>query len=308
MSEASAEKDAVGRKFTGDMLGGGAPERLPALDHVFKLFAEAVPDALAGFLVEKAVAAVRDVTRSSLFESLETSRGRFAALLSGAPGDLRMILIFDEDVGDFAVESCFSGGPNGAPAAATRAPTTIDTFFVSEYARRVAGAFSAVFAQAVGPIFAFESLQTISDTNLLGKRDMPTVAACLNVACSGRSSSIVALLPQSLLASLRTELSLEPPASNEGAIDPRWLKQLEAGVSSAEIPLVGVLETLEMSLGDVAGFSVGSVLGLSRPTDGRLRLECGGRGVFWGRLAQHADRYVIEIEGPIDDRAERAPA
>ena len=304
MAEAFAEKDAVGRKFTGEMLAGGASERLPALDYVFKLFAEAVPEALAGFFVEKAVASVRNVARTSVFEKLANARGRFAALMSGAPGDLRLILIFDEGVGDFAMESCFSRAQSGAPVPPPRATTTIDTFFVREYGRRMAGAFSVAFAQTVGPILAFDSLQAISDTNLLGKRDMPAIAASLEVVCSGRSSSIVALLPQSLLASLRTELSAEPPQSDAGAIDPRWLKQMEAGVSSAEIPLVGVLETLAMSLGDVAGFSVGSVLALSRPTAGRIRLECGGKAVFWGRLAQSADQYFIEIEGPIEDPTE----
>jgi flagellar motor switch protein FliM len=76
---------------------------------------------------------------------------------------------------------------------------------------------------------------------------------------------------------------------------------MSAGVSKAPVAVSAVLEQFEMTLGDVAAFKVGHVLELRGGALGRVRLECAGQGVFWGRLSQSDAGYRIEVEGPIED-------
>ena len=47
-----------------------------------------------------------------------------------------------------------------------------------------------------------------------------------------------------------------------------------------------ILEETEMTLGELASLKVGDLVDLRGGTLGRVRLECEGRGVFWGRLNQ----------------------
>jgi flagellar motor switch protein FliM len=74
---------------------------------------------------------------------------------------------------------------------------------------------------------------------------------------------------------------------------------MQNGVSHAEIQVIGVLEKIPMSLGEVAAMEVGHVLKLHGSGMGRVRLECGEHDLFWCKLNQTEGRYTLEIEEPI---------
>jgi len=304
--EKVSDIDRPSRKLTSAMLQGGPSplEQLPALGHVFEQLAANVSTSLEGFFAKRAVASAQGTARATTFESLLQSQGRLAAVLRCGDAGGRLALIFASDVADFAVASAFKAG-RAPTARGARAVTTIDKFFVREFANRLAKAFSAAFAESTGATLAFEELLTLADASLFGRRNMAAVAARFEVESARRSTSFTALLPQNLLQAFRRELSIRPAAA-PAAVDQRWVKQLEAGVSSARMPVTVVLETLKMTLGDVANLSVGQVLSLRGSARGRLRLECGGRTVFWGRLSEGAGRYLVEVETPVTDDEEIA--
>jgi flagellar motor switch protein FliM len=126
---------------------------------------------------------------------------------------------------------------------------------------------------------------------------MQAVKARLRIDAPVGSCACTIVLPHSLLQALRQELSCEP-AGHGAAADPRWMRQMEAGIRRAQVSVAAVIE---MTLGDVAGFSVGKVLSLRGDGMGRVRLECSGRGIFWARLGQGEGRYGLEIEQAIEE-------
>lgn len=127
---------------------------------------------------------------------------------------------------------------------------------------------------------------------------MPAAATSLQIRTRAGARNCTLLLPQSLLAPLRQELAVEPASAGAPA-DPRWTRQMEVGVARARLPLTAIMEEMAMTLGDVARFKVGDVLTLRGGGLGRVRLECAGRAMFWGRLGQGEGPYCLEIDEAI---------
>ena len=305
---APSERDAAsnGRKLTGSMLdnSGVAIERMPGLTSILELFCASLAGALQPLFGEKPGAAIEETRAAALFETIAESKGRAAALLRCEELDARLLIILDSNAADFVVDSVFgvdeeTSSEPAPPRIQVRPRTGIETRLLGEFAQSLGRALEAGFAHSARAAFAFEGLQTLADVAILGRRDMPAVATRLRVTTKAGECGCLVLLPQTLLQALRQELAIEP-ASGAAAADPRWTRQMEVGVTKTRLPVTAIMEELEMTLGDVARFEVGHVLGLRGDGMGRVRLECAGRAMFWGRLGQGQGAYALEIEEAIE--------
>ena len=305
MQAADHDTAPNGRKLTGSMLDntGVSIERMPGLAFILEQFAANIPAALTPLLGEGASGAITETRPANVFEIVAKNKGRPAALLRCEELDAQLLIILDSTAADFVIASVFaSGEPMSAMAPGPppeRARTNIENRLLSEFAQSIGRALEAGFAPSAQAGFTFAGLRTLMDVNILGRRDMPAVAAGLRITTSAGACSCIVLLPQPLLQSLRQELSIEPSTAAPAA-DPRWTRQMEFGITKARLPVTAIMEELEMTLADVAEFRVGHVVALRGGGRGRVRLECSGRGVFWGRLGQGEGRYSIEVDDPIE--------
>jgi len=129
----------------------------------------------------------------------------------------------------------------------------------------------------------------------------------LTIDTPGGPTALIVLLPQTLLSPMRKNLSFDP--SGEAlASDPRWMRQMEVGVTKARIAVTAVLDELEMTLGEIADLAVGQVLNLHGAGMGRVRLECAGHEMFWCKLGQGEGRYSLKIEEPIEQESDPVEA
>jgi flagellar motor switch protein FliM len=306
MHAAEHETSPNGRRLTGSMLdsSGVAIERMPGLALILEQFAANIADALRPLLGDGVSGSITDISPAGVFDVAGQSKGRPAAVLRCDELDASLLIVLDLAATDFVVLSIFAGSepmrtdPPVAPP--DRPRTNIENRLLSEFAESIGRALETSFAPSARAAFTFSGLQTLTDANILGRRDTPAVAAHLRVVTGAGSCACIVLLPQPLLQSLRQELSIEPSAAAV-ASDPRWTRQMESGVAKARLPVTAIMEEVEMTLADVAAFRVGRVVALRGGGNGRVRLECSGRGVFWGRLGQGEGRYSIEIDDPIDD-------
>ena len=288
-----------------------AIERLPGLVYVLEQFRLNAPEELAP-LCKAQSGTIDEIKASSLFELIGEHKGLNAAVLRCPSLDARLLLIFDERVVDTVVAAVFGGElaaeVGGAALARTDRPRTgVDSALLAALARYLGQALDKGFSPAANLGLTFEGLETLVDLYALGRRDMPAVAARLTIATSAGPLVVTALLPQTLLAPIRKNLSIDPGGEIATA-DPRWSRQLQVGVTKARVALTAVLDEVEMTLGDVAKLAVGQVLTLRGAGMGRVRLECAGREMFWCRLAQGEDRYSLEIEEPIEPEADAVEA
>lgn len=287
-------------------------ERMPGLVFALEQFALSVSEALTPLCKASSSGTVDEAKPTSLFGLIGECEGLTAAVLHSAQFDARILLIFDQRIADTLVAAVFSDEAGTDRAAATparpnRPRTGIENSLVAELARSLGKALDKGFAQIASLALTFERLETLVDVYALGRRDMPAVAARLTIDTPGGAIPLTVLLPQTLLLPIRKNLSFDP--GNETSMsDPRWTRQMEVGVTKARIAVTAVLDELEMTLGDIADLAVGKVLNLHGAGMGRVRLECGGREMFWCKLGAGEGRYSLEIEDPIEQENDPAEA
>jgi flagellar motor switch protein FliM len=283
-------------------------ERMPGLRFALAQFALNAPEAATSLFKIETPGIIDGTKRATLFEFLAACEGRLAAALLCEQLDARLLLIFDPNAVNTAVAAMFGAeaGANGGSASSSRssrAPTTIEMSVMAELARCLGKALDAGFAQIASLGLTFERLEALTDVHALGRRDMPAVVSQLTVETQAGPIGLSVLMPQTLLAPIRKNLAFDPESA-AAAADPRWARQLEAGVSKARIPVTAVLDELEMTLGEIAELAVGQVLTLHGAGMGRVRLECAGREMFWCKLGQGDGRYSLEVEEPVQPDAD----
>lgn len=278
----------------------GAPiERLPGLTFALEQFALNIPEAVASLCKLAGAPAVEETVATSLFEAIGQRQNQIAAVVRSETIDARLLLIFDRNVADTLAAAIFGDESANAVERAPRALTNIELHLISELAKRVTGALDTAFA-AVAPLeLRFERVTTLVDMLALGRRDGPAVEANLTMETAAGACSLALLAPHTLFAPLRKKLTLDPTAE-VGVGDPRWARQLEAGVSRARVGVTAVLDQLPMTLADIAALTVGQVLTLQGAGMGKVRLECEGREMFWCKLGQAEGRYSLEVEEQIE--------
>ena len=276
-------------------------ERLPGLAVVFDQLAESLAQGLAPLCRGEASIEIETIGTTSVFDALSECRGLLAGVLYCPDLDARALAIFDRDFADAFAHVAF-GAKQAQPTRRERPSgplTRIEIGLVEKASRAAAKALSDGFVGFTEAAFALERQEPIGDVQILGRRDMPAVAARLRFAAAGARGGLRVLIPQQALLSFRIKLQKDPE-SEAPAVDPRWAKQMKAGVSSALIPITGVLEEFEMTLGEIAQLAVGRVLDLPGDGTGQVRLESGGQNLFWCKLVQGEGRYKLEIEEPIE--------
>ena len=82
------------------------------------------------------------------------------------------------------------------------------------------------------------------------------------------------------------------------------IQKIQSEVSRANVDLVAVLDEQELSLGDVAGFAVGRVLGLRATPDGLLRVECNGEPLINCEIGKANGVYALRVRDFIDQEKE----
>lgn len=301
------EAGGPGRKLTPSMLDGGGVslERLPSLAYLLEQFSVALGEAMSPLFGQSGSGSATDLRNASLFDALGERIGRQFAALRSKAFDQPILLVFPADIGDFVVASTF-GGPRTEKAAEAEPPqpTAIETRLIEAFARGFAQALETGFSAVAKVAFTVEPPRLLANAQVLGRRDMP--AAALRVAYKSAAGvcECDAIIPHVVFSSLRKALSREPP-SEAPAPDAHWTRQLHERVTETRMPVTAIVEEMEMTLGDIARLQVGRVIALHGAGLGRVRLECGGHGVFWGRLDHGDGRYALTVGEPIIEGPER---
>lgn len=281
-------------------------ERMPGLAYALEQFALGAPDALAPLCKASASGAIDELRSTTLFQFIGESEGLAAAVLACPALDAKMLLIFDPQIIETLVAAVLGAGPEGAPPVRPRPGRTgIEAGLLTELARHLTTALNKGFDQSASLGLTFESVETLVDVYALGRRDMPAIAAKVTVELAGGPAPLTFLFPQSLLLPVRKKLSVDP-SSEAPSSDPRWMRDLEAGVTKTPVAVTAILDEFPLTLGDIADFSIGKVLTLEGAGLGRVRLECAGREIFWCKLGENDGRYALEIEEPIVPESESA--
>jgi len=245
-----------------------------------------------------AIFSVAEINTDSLFNVLAASEGSLGAVLHSVELDSRSLAILDQSFVISLIQILLGGDASEPQERLDRPYTRIEMNLVQKISELTAKSLQSALAGIVEASFSLERQEPIIDTTILGRRDALVVTAKILFQAPGASGKITLVIPQTALQPVRQKLSRDP-TTEVSTGDPRWTRQMQTGVSFAEITVKGILEEIPMTLGEVAAIEVGHVLKLRGSGMGRVRLECGEHDLFWCNLAQVDGCYTLEIEEPI---------
>jgi flagellar motor switch protein FliM len=274
---------------------------MPMLGVVFDRLATSLVEGMRVLSRTPTTFAIEGLATGGLFEALTLARGSVGAVLHSPELDCRALLTFDAGF-VFSLIQVLLGGDGSDPVDPPDRPfTKIELALVQRVAELTARSLPNALAGVVSATFKVERQEQIVDTSILGRRDLGVVTADIAFQGLGLRGKMTVALPQTALQPIRQKLSRD--LSNDATTsDPQWTRQMQDGISSAEIIVKGILEEIPMTLGEVAAIEVGHVLKLQGLGMGRVRLECGEHDLFWCKLDQVDGRYTLEIEEPIIEK------
>ena len=273
-------------------------DRLPMLAIVFEQFAASLIEGMRPLTRAPIKFSVEQLATGELFEIMAASKGSVGAVLHSTELDCRCLTIFDQTFVVSLVQILLGGDAADAQEQPSRPFTRIEMNLVQKLSELTARSLQSALADLIEASFKVERQETLVDAAIMGRRDAPVIIANILLESSGLRGRMAVVIPQSALQPIRQKLARE--ASSESvAGDPRWTRQMQTGVSFAEMTVKGVLEEIPMTLGEIAAIEVGHVLKLRGSGMGRVRLECGEHDLFWCKLNQAEGRYTLEIEEPI---------
>jgi flagellar motor switch protein FliM len=280
-------------------------EKTPQFRASLERFAERAGERLTATFGALFTAAMEKTRNVQVFAALTEHEGRIASLLTSASLDASMAILFEDGLAPLLIQAMFGADPanDSGPEEAPRAPTPLEMRMIGDVAASLAEALRDAFAPVADFELAPEKTEKVEDDTLLGPKDFPAVLAPVTVKAPTGNFGFVLLLPNPFLTPLAAAF-VRGPAPGAARLDPVWSSRMEQRVTESSLTLTAILDEFQMSLADVSSLRVGHILPLSEGGEGRVRIECGERGVFVCSLGERNGRYALEVEDIIAKAAE----
>jgi flagellar motor switch protein FliM len=156
-------------------------------------------------------------------------------------------------------------------------------------------ALKRAFSPIVDATFHLESIENKFDLSALGRKTSVSIICAYRVRAFGNDGLALIAVPRSALDPFRGALRGNSPAE-ASAKDQRWVNGIRERVLLTQVTVRASMEKRGLTLGDVARFRVGQVIGLPFSPSSLIRLECEDKGLFWCALGQKDGSYSVRIE------------
>jgi flagellar motor switch protein FliM len=281
-----------------------SPEQLPMLRVIFDRVGAQLTDRLrklCSSLPHFTVNALETARIGTTLDAYELNA--VAGVFHVAAWDNRVIAGFDRDFVFTMVEALFGGDGSERPVEDQRSFTSIELHVCRFLFEQVGQALQAGFGLVTSARFAFERTETRMDFAGAGRRNGPAIVVRFLLQALNRGGEMFIVIPQAALTPLRHFLS-RIATREERAPDPVWVSKIEGEVQRTEVTVRAVLETRELTLGDIAALEVGQVLTLPATPQSRIRVESNNEPLFLAYLGQSDGRHTLCIDEAIDRERE----
>ncbi len=260
-------------------------------------FAERAGERLSASFGALFSAATEATRNGRTFAALTEHAGQAAVTLVSPTFEAHMAILFDVGLVDLLIAAMFGfeAANDAAPTRPPKAPTALEMQMIGEVGASLAAALCDAFAPVADFDLSVETTQTLEDDTALGAKDMPALLAPLTVKAPTGVFGVTLLLPHPFLTPLMGAFA-RGPAPGAAKLDPAWSSRMERRVTEANLTLTAILDEFQMSLADVSALRPGHILPISDVGQGRVRIECGERGVFVCSLGERSGRYALEVE------------
>ena len=153
--------------------------------------------------------------------------------------------------------------------------------------------------QAFAPItavhFRFDRMETNPRFAAIARPGNACVVFKLRIELEDRGGTLEFLIPYATLEPVRDVL-LQMFMGEKFGRDSIWENHLAREIWLTNVELEAVLEEQTVSLGQVLGLKVGSVMPLSARPDSQVILRCGQVPMLTGRVGRVGKRVVVQVD------------
>jgi flagellar motor switch protein FliM len=279
-------------------------DRLPMLPIIFDRVATACGEQMRPLAASPCYFSMSHVEQNRIGDLLEAYEANaVAAILDVPEWDSQVVVGFDRDFIFTIVEVLFGADGNEAPEEDGRTFSNIEMKICGRLAEMVAATLTQAFAPVTKATFRVERLETRMHFAVIGRRNAQAAAAKFLVQAINRGGEMFIILPHPVLQLVRRALSTVS-GSEMGQRDPAWVKQMQVGVTRADVTITAVLEQKTLTLGEIAGLKPGDVIQLSATPKTPVRLEANDQPLFWCQLGQADGVYKLRIDDVFDPEQE----
>lgn len=278
-------------------------DRLPMLPVIFDRVANQCGEQMRTIAASPCYFSMSHVEQGRIGDMLEPYEANaVCAILDVPEWDSQVVLGFDRDFIFTVVEVIFGADGNEAPEEDGRPFSNIEMKICTRLAEMIAATLTQAFGVATKASFALERLETRMHFAVVGRRSAQAAAARFLLQAINRGGEMFVILPHAALQTVRRDLS---SSSGElGTRDPGWTRQMQAGVTRAEVTLRAILEEKETTLGDIARMRRGQVIPLSATPRTPVKLEANSQALFWCQLGQADGLYKLRVDDVVDPEQE----
>lgn len=277
-------------------------ERLPMLEVVFDRLERLLTTSMRSFTSENV-----DISLESI------SAQRFGDYLNAVPLPA-MISIFKaiewDNFGLITVDSQLiysivdvllgSRRQSGPIRVEGRPYTTIEASLIERLVRLMLHDLGHAFAPITPVHFRFERMETNPRFAAIARPGNACVVFRMRINLEDRGGLVDFLIPYATLEPAR-DLLLQMFMGEKFGRDSIWENHLAHEIWHTDVDLEAVLEHRSMSLNDVLGLKVGSVLKLNARPDTPVVLRCGTVPMLIGRVGRLGEQFIIEIDDKMTD-------
>jgi len=276
-------------------------ERLPMLDIVFDR------------LVRLMSTSLRNLTTDNVEVSLDqVSTVRFGDYMNSIPLPA-MLSVFKAEEWDnnglfvtdsaliYSIVDVLLGGRKGTPAIRVegRPYTTIETKLVEKMVQVSLSDLSSAFDPLSPVSFNLDRMETNPRFATISQSGNACVLARLRVDMGDRGGRIEVLIPYATLEPIR-ELLLQMFMGEKFGRDSIWENHLTQELHKTDVQLLAILGEMQVPLGEMLNWKVGSKVLFNTRVDDELELRCGDFPMFRGPVGQKQDHIAVRIEKYIE--------
>lgn len=275
-------------------------DRLPMLPIIFDRVANQCSEQMRALAASPCYFSMSHIEQERITDLLEPYEANaVAAILEVPEWDSQIVLGFDRDFIFTVVEVMFGADGAEPPEEDGRTFSNIEMKVCTKLTEMICGVLTQAFAVATKATFKLERLETRMHFAAIGRRNGQAAGAKFLLQAINRGGEMFILIPHAGLTMVRRALA-STSGGEVGSRDPSWVRQMQAGVTRAEIELRAVLEQKPSTLGEIARFSVGDVIELSATPKSRVLLEANDQPLFWCQLGQSDGTYKLRVEDVFD--------
>jgi len=287
-------------------------ERLPMLEIVFDRLARILSTSLRNFTNDNVEVSMDRLMSQRFGDYLDSVSGHaMFAVFWAEEWENYGVLVINSALIYMIVDALLGGhrrgdGPSvegqmAMPRVQGRHHTTIERALIEPMIRIILSDLAKSFSPLCAVNFRLERLELNSRFAAISRTSNGVVMSRFCIDMAGRGGDVDLILPHATLEPVR-EILLQQFMGEKFGHDYIWESHLARELWNTEVELEAVLDEQTMSLSDLMALAPGSQLILRPDAQKSVKLRCGDKCLFEGRVGQNKGHVAVKIDASINEK------